>query len=137
MPPIPEHPTRRRNRSRNTQVATTYQLDHVRQRFGFLAVALADLDGFCLAGSTEACDPEAVAAYAAAIARADERQRRQLRDKLEVDQFAGRRDLEVRIHEFGLDHQAAYLVIVAKPSDDFERAATHTIEGVKRIFATT
>lgn len=129
---------RRRQRSTETQVAMTYQLEHVREKYGFLAVVLADGDGFYFAGSEEQGNGEAIAAYADAIVDAqDDKQRARMIAELKAAQFGGRADVDVRVHEFGLANVPAYLAIVSTASEDFDRAANHAVKGITRIFATT
>ena len=127
----------RRNRRRyDTQLATTYQLDHVRRDRGYRAVVVATRDGHMLAGSMGEPMARDLASYTSMVGIADEDAGERLIRTFAEEHLEGSDDT-LHVHPFDLGGVPVFLGIVAAHDEDVDDAAEHMISGVQRIFAAT
>ena len=128
---------RRKRRSQETQQAVTYQLQHVRDKFGFDFLAVGDQDGFYVGGATEEGRDKVLAAYAPAIAGAHHGRREQLKEELVEQIGVGEQSGALFVREFGVGEQPLFLCAIADSAETVDQALEHTMSGIARIIRTT
>lgn len=130
-----ENNERRIRRSENLHQALSYQLKHVRERYGLDRVALVEDSGVFVPGSDEPNLDQAAASFAQAIVHSEpehgQRLTAELRELIPCAAVA-----RVELREFELHGHSAFICAVADESADLRAAFDHSIGGLQRIAAT-
>ena len=127
---------RRQRRSENKEPAITFQLEHIHREFGLHAIVVGNSDGYLVAGSRNDGTDDAVAAYVTAIGTASPDRRRVLINKLYDEQYSKQPNLELRVREFRIGGERAYLGMLGSPRANFAHAGERAVSGVQRIYQT-